>query len=340
MSLVTLLSTSGLSELSDLTQKQFSHLRAMVEPAAKPLFITEDLTSHGSEQKRYDEIDIDTFANLKRQGETTARAQANIGYNKTMRAKRFAKEIQLTWEYRRYAQDYALRAKSDFESLAHFVPQRFDLNLTHVFTFCTSSSYTDMDGETISMTTGDGFSLANSAHTLSASSLTYNNIVTGNPAFSQGALEVAENIYVSEILSNMGQKRVMKPNYIVTGDDTVTCRAVRQVLNSTADVDAAHAGVDNTYKGSYMHVKLPYLATTATGARDATKKRWWFLVAQYGNPSNSWQAYHGVFEQPNVKTPDGTAIDASRDTWTFGCRGSQGIALLGPRGFVASCPTN
>lgn len=30
-----------------------------------------------------------------------------------------------------------------------------------------------------------------------------------------------------------------------------------------------------------MHVELPYLATTATGLRDATKKRWWGLVSAY-----------------------------------------------------------
>ncbi len=340
MSLTTLLSTSSLPELSDLVMKQFSHQAMMVQPAAKQLFINEDLGSYNSPTKKYVEIDVDTFAGLKREGETTQRAQANIGYSKTMVAKRFAKEIEITWEYRRYAQDYATRAKSEFQSLTHYVPQRFDLNLTHIFTFCDSSSYTDRDGETVDMTCGDSLSLANSAHTLSASSVTYTNIVPGAPAFSQGALEVAENLFTSDIYSNLGEKRTMKPNIVVTGDDSVTCRAVRQLLNSTADVDTANSGITNTYKGKYMHVELPYLATTATGARDATKKRRWFLVAQYGNPSNSWQAYHGVFEQPNVKTPEGTGIDFSRDLWKFGARGSQGICLLSGRGFVASLVSN
>lgn len=340
MSLVTLLSTQGLPELSDLVIKQFSHQAAMVQPAAKQLFINEDLTSYGSQEKKYVEIDVDTFASLKREGETTVRARANIGYSKTMYAKRFAKEVQITWEYRRYAQDYAVRAKSDFQSLTHYVPQRFDLNLTHRFTFANATSYTDMDGESVDVSTGDGYALAYTAHTLSASSTTYNNIVTGNPAFSQGALEVAENLFVTDILSNMGEKRVLKPNYIVTGDDSPTCRAVKQVLQSTADIDANHEGVMNTFKGKYMHIVLPYLASTATGAADSTKKRWWFLIAQYGNPATSWQAYHGVFEQPNVKTPEGTGIDVQRDTWIFGTRGSQGICALSARGLVASLPTS
>lgn len=338
--LVTLLSTHGLPELSDLVMKQFSHLDEMVQPNAAQLFISEDLSSHGSDQKRYDEVDIDTFASLKRQGESAIRARANIGYSKTMTARRFAKEIEVTYEFRRYAQQYAKRVASDLQSLSHFVPNRFDLNLTHMFTFADATSYTDMDGESVDTTTGDAVAFASASHTLSASSSTYSNIVTGGPAISQGSLEVAENLYTTNILSNMGEKRVMKPNIIVTSDDAPTCRTVRQILESTSDIDAAHAGVMNTYGGKYRHVILPYLATTATGAADSTKKRRWVLVAQYGNPSNSLQAYHGVFEQPNVKTPEGTGIDFSRDTWLFGCRGSQGIALLSGRGAVFSLVVN
>lgn len=338
--LTTLLSTDALPELSDLTVKQFSHVNAMVQPVAAQLYINEDLSSSGSNLKRYDEVDVDTYANLKRQGENARRAQANIGYNKTMTARRFAKEIEITWEFRRYAQQWATKVRSDLQSLTHYIPNRFELNLTHILTFCDATAYTDMDGESVDITGGDGLALASTAHTLSASATTYNNIVTGAPAFSQGGLEVAEGIYVDQILSNMGEKRYLIPNYIFSGNNPPTCRAIRQVLNSTADVDAAHAGVENTYKGKYMHVVLPDLATTATGAPDSTKKRRWGLVAQYGSPSNSWQAYHGIFEQANVKTPEGTGIDFSADVWLFGCRGSQGIAVLSGRGMAVSLVAN
>ena len=195
-----------------------------------------------------------------------------------------------------------------------------------------------MDGETITTTTGDALALVYSTHTLAHSSTTYSNNVSGNPAFSQGALESAESLFVSDILSNFGERRVMVPNTIVTSDDPTTCRAVAQVLQSTADVDAAQSGVVNTYKGKYRHVALPYLATSATGARDSTKKRYWFLVSATGNANTGWQAYHGVFETMNLKTPTAgsNGEDFSNDDWKFGVRGSHSIATLSGRGLVGS----
>jgi hypothetical protein len=130
-------------------------------------------------------------------------------------------------------------------------------------------------------------------------------------------------------------------NKIVTADDPTTMRAVRQILESTADIDAAHEGVVNTYKGKYSHVALPYLATSATGARDATKKKYWFLLAQYGSPQNSWQSYYGVFENENLKVPapGNNGEDFSNDDWLYGTRGSMGQVTLSARGLVCSLAT-
>lgn len=339
----TWLNTVTLPEFSNLVMKQFSHQKDMIVPAAAQLFIQEDLTGWGSDSKRYDEVDVQTFAKLKKQGEDSSKAKAGVGYNKTMYARRYAMEINVSWEFRRYSQQYATQVKSDLVSLNHFIPQRFELNLSHVLTFATSSSYTDMDGETIATTCGDTNVLAYSAHALAfTSATTYRNRVSGDPAFSQGALEAAESLFVSDILSNFGERRVMKPNVIFTSDDPSTCRAVRQVLNSTADVDAAHAGVENVFKSKYRHVELPYLATSSTGARDSTKKRWFGLAAAYGSPSNSWQAYFGTFENANVKTPaaGNNGEDFSNDDWKYGTRGSMGSCVLSGRGLVMSCPTS
>lgn len=342
MAFATWLNTATLPELSDLTMKQFSHQMSLIQPAAAQLFIQEDLTSWGSDTKRYDEVDVDTFAKLKRQGENAQKGRVGIGYTKTMQARRYALEINVSWEFRRYSQQYAGRVKADLTNLNHYIPQRTELNLSHYFAFATSTAYTDMDGESIDVTTGDTFGLAYSAHTLKYSTTTYRNRVSGDPAFSQGSLELAESLFVSDILSNFGDRRVLEPNIIFSSDDPTTCRAIRQVLQSSADVDAAHAGVENVFKGKYRHVKLPYLATTATGARDATKKRWWGILAQYGTPGNSFQAYYGIFETANLKTPSAgnNGEDSSNDDWKFGTRGSMGATVLAGRGAVMSCPTN
>lgn len=331
------LNTITLPEFNDLTKKQFIFHNENVKPAVAQLYNYEDLTSLNEASKRYDELDIETFANTKKEGEDAKKSKAGVGYNKIMYAKRVAKEIDISWEMRRYGQEY--KVKNNLYSLNNFVPNRVELDLTHRLSFATSSSYTDMDGETIDTTTGDGQVAAYSAHTLAFSSDTYRNRVTGDPAFSQSGLELAEELFVSNILSNFGERRVMMPDVIFSTDNPSTVNDIRKVLESTADVDSAHAGVTNVYAKKYRHVILPYLATTATGGRDSTKKRWWGLIA---TGANGTQMYYGVFEVPNMKTPapGNNGEDMHNDNWTYGCRGSHGSVIVSARGMVMSCPTS
>lgn len=335
----TLLNTITLPEFSDLVMKQFSHVSQLITPRARQLFIYEDLTAWPSQFKRYDEVDTEIYGRLMREGENAAKARAGVGYNKTMTARRFAREIDITWQMRRYGNTH--KVKSELYTMNHFIPQREELNLSHILSFCSSTSYVDMDGETIDLTVGDGLALLSTVHTLAFSTTTYSNRVSGDPVFSQGALELAENLAVSDVLSNFGARRVLNFNTIVTSDDRPTSRAVDQVLQSTADVDAAHSGVVNLYKNSYVHVELPYLATTATGARDSTKRRWWFIVAA-GQGVMGWQAYFGEFEKMNLKmpSPGNNLENGHNDNWTYGVRGSHGIVALSGRGLIGSLPVS
>lgn len=337
----TLLNTVTLPEMTDLIRKQFVQVQQMVVPAAKPLFITDPIGKGQGNTKRYDEIDTQTFARLKRQGESAKKAAVGVGYNVTMTKKRIAMEIDITQEQRdenRYAEVGSL-----ITSLTHFCPQRVELDMTHRFTFCSATSYVDLDGETVDVSVGDTLQLAYSAHTLKFSSLTYSNRVSGDPIFSRGGIEAAEALTVTNVLSNFGERRVISYNTIVTGDDPNTVNTVKQFLNSMADVTAVQAGIENIYKGKYRHVVLPYLATTATGARDSTKERQWFLVSA-GLGVNGWQAYYGVWEPAHLKDQSmdetGTNHDYSRDIWTFGTRAGYGLAVVSGRGFVASLPTS
>ena len=337
----TLLNTVTLSEFVDLTRREWSLNQEMVSVGnAKQLFITSDETANTGNSRIYHEADTETFGELKREGEDAKKAQVGVGYNITVTAKRIAKEIDITWEMRRY--NRYPEVEGQLTALNHFCPQRMELDLTHRFTFASSTSYTDLDGDTVATAMGDTYALCYATHGLAFSSSTYRNRVSGDPLMSQGALEAAELLTVTNLLSNFGERRVMNFNTIITGDDPNTCRTVRQILESTADIDAVQSGILNTYKGSYRHVILPYLATTATGAYDSTKRRWWFLGAIGNGSSMSWQAYCGVWENPNLKTPavGNNLEDGHNDNWTFGTRAAYGIAALSGRGLIGSLPTS
>jgi len=128
--------------------------------------------------------------------------------------------------------------------------------------------------------------------------------------FSTGALEAAQLLGVTNILSNFGERRVLNFNTIISGDDPNTCREIKKTMNSTADVDQNNSGVINTYMNTFEHVTLPYLSTTATGAIDSTKRRWWGIVAA-GQGVRGWQAYYGIWEAPHLKAPSSSAWNDS-----------------------------
>lgn len=333
------LNTVTLPEFTDLVEKEFALSQQMVDTGvARSLFIVDDITANTGDTRRYDEVDTETYASLKREGEAAVKANVNVGYTKTLTVRRFAKEIEITWEMRRYNKKPEVMGQ--LQSLNHFCSQRMELDLTHRLTFATSTSYTDKDGETVTTTTGDGLALANASHTLSASSSTYRNRVSGDPVFSQGALESAEELGVTNIFNNFGERRVKNFNVIFSGDNPSTVRDIRQVLESTADIDAGHEGVKNVYMNKYRHVVLQQLATTATGAHDSTKKKWWGIVAA-GQGVNGWQAYLGVAEMPNLKTPaaGNNGEDVHTDNWFYGVRCAYGIVTLNGIGLIMSCPS-
>lgn len=335
-----LLNTITLPEMTDLIRRKWVTNQKMYTPVAEQVYIVDPIGKGQGNSKIYNEIDTETYARLKRQGEAVAKANAGVGYNKTMYKKRVGIEIDITQEMRdenRYTEVGTL-----ITSLTHFCPQREELDATHRLTFGTATSMTDMDGETVDLTGGDALAVFSTAHTLKFSALTWSNRVTGDPIFSQGALEAAELLTTTDILSNFGENRTMEFNTIITGNDPTTTNQVKQFLNSTADVNQSNSGVMNVYKNKYKHLVLPRLATTATGANDPAKRRYWFL-ASIGLMAEGLQAYKGVWEAPHMVALPGTGNnmeDAHRDIWSYGTRSGYGYCFVSGRGIIGAFPTN
>lgn len=333
----SLLNTVSFSGMTDLIRKEWVKTQEMVKPVAKQIYITQPVAKGNGNTKRFDEVDTQTYAKIKREAEAVSKASVGIGYNVTMTKKRIGMEIDITKEMRdenRYPEVGSL-----ITNLTHFCPQRIELDATHRLTFGTAVSYTDMDGETVATTGGDGLAIFSAVHTLKYSSLTWNNIVTGNPVFSRGGLEAAELIATTDILSNFGERRVITFNTIITGDDPTTVNAVKQFLGSTSDVDQNNSGVMNIYQNKYKHLILPQLATTATGAVDSTKRKYWFL-ASLGMGMNGLQAYYGEWEAPNMVPTGGNMENPHTDVWSYGTRAGYGFVFVSGRGIIGSFPSS
>jgi hypothetical protein len=335
---VSEINLASLPELVSLTRQKFVEGPMLVEDymAVRGLYISDDMPKNAGNTKKYNEIDGETYASNKAEGEDNSKARVIMGYNVTMTKKRVSKEIDITYEARnenRYPE-----VVGSLTDLSTFTRQRMTLDLTHRLTFCTATSYTDMDGDTVSTVVGDGLQLVYSTHTLSSAATTFSNVITGNPLFSPGAFQVARKLTTNQIFSHFGERRVMKFDTVVTTDDPATIDEVRKLMRSTSDPTQNNPGVVNVQANMFKHVILPRLATTATGAADSTKDKYWGYIATTGAPQNRWQAYFGMWEQPNMATPapGNNGEDFHNQNWSFATYAGYGIAVVSPRGILWS----
>lgn len=333
MPAVSQISLASFSELADTTQRMVASWPDLIDELAevRSLYQTMDIPRGTGNQRTVWELEGEMFARFKNEGEDASKARVIKGYSKTGYIRRFAAEIDITWEAREQGKDQEIITR--LTNLSTFAPSRMALDLTHRLTFHAATSYTDMDGETVDTSMGDGYAMSYAAHTLTGSALTYTTVVTGNPAFSQGGFEVAQEVANVNILDNFGNMRNLNFNTVVIHNDPATIREARQLNNSTADNTQNNSGVVNTYKNMFKLVVLPRLATTASGAYDSTKKKQWHYVA-----AGQWQAYFSLFEAPNLKKPMSmnNGEDLHNDDWTFGVRVAYMILVVSAKGIVTS----
>lgn len=286
----------------------------------------EDIPANTGDTKRFSEIDLEEYASNKNEWDQSDQALVQQGHTKDMVFKRVSKDISITYEMR--TQNKYTEVVRRLTNLAKLIPNRMDLDLAHRITFATDTSYTDKDGATVDTTTGDSLAWASTAHTLTGSATTYRNILAGNPQFSKGSLESIEKLGVEETFNNFWEKMAMNFDVIFCSDDPNTNNNIDEVINSTASPDGLNEGVINVNQGRYRKVRIPRLATTATGAVDSTKAKRWGII----DAGNS-DFMMGITERPRLKTPalGNNGEDFSTDDWNFGARWGYGIVVVSGR---------
>lgn len=297
----------------------------LVKPAAEQIYEAYSVTEMTSE---HSQIDNPGFARRKNQGDRYTIGSPKQGYSITLSQTRIGLMEEVTWEMRKY--DKYREIFKLMRGLGESTAQRKELDLTHQLTFgMTGTSYTNMDGETVSTTTGDGLAIFSTVHTITGSSATFSNKMTA--AFSRAALEEAEGLF-TRMVNHNGQKVTVTPDTIITSDDPATVNLVKEFLKSTMAPDTAN-GATNVYASKYKHLVLPYLATTATGAIDTTKVGYWFLADLAHT-----DAILEVSEEPNFVAPNvgGNGEDFETDGWKFKSSASYDYGFLDPKFIVGS----
>jgi len=328
------INSNSLPQFTDLVRRNFTYnLESMPQVMRTSGMVVEDpLEQNTWEFKRYAErLHRNQYGSRRDEGDTAKQATIQYGYEKDLQVHTVALEVSITKRMR-------VAGKSQdmidaVTNLSTVCPSSIDLDLSHRITFAHETSYVDRDGNTITTTVWDGLAWASASHTLTGSATTYNNIVTGNPQFSKGALENAQKLAVEESYNNIGEKMVVNCNIIFSTDDPNTCNQIKELLNSTADVSTDNSGTFNVYSNALKHVELPRVATTAAGAVDTTKRKYWGIYSSMDS-----DFYFSTLEAPYLKTPtDGNnGEEFSSENWNYLAGTTYGIAIVTGRAIKIS----
>lgn len=271
----------------------------------------------------FSEIDQEEYLHFKGESEQARRQKVQQGYTVTMTSYRVAGNIGISYEMR--TQNKYPEVVRRLTQAARQGPNTIDLDLSHRIGFGTATTYTDRDGRTVTIATGDSLSLFNTAHTLRGSSTTWRNRLANNPQLSKGSLELIERQAIENTYNQFGEKKVIPFDILWTTDDPITVNVAMEYLRSVAAPDFANSGVTNVYKAKYKHVILPRVATAADGSPDTTKRRYWGISS-----SAYTSAYLGIWEEPHMIPPSAgsNAEDVQTDDWDFRIRAGYGIAWV------------
>jgi hypothetical protein len=313
------------------TKIEFKKGYEYIQPVARQLYNVRQVGGGMGDIFRVEEIDGPGLASRFTEGADVPNGQINLGYSKNVQVYRIGESIVITWWLRHHGK-YA-EMMENVRKLGEAVAERMELDLTHRFTFATATSYSDKDGNTVSTTGGDGLAMLSTSHTVTGVSSTYRNRVAGNPQFSAGALEAAENIGNQQMIDNAGRRVFPRYDTIVTGSDVVQQHVIQKVINSLAPVDALNSNVMNPHRNKYKLLVLKFLDSTATSVYDSSKNKYWFLV-----DSSNTGLYCYVTENPHMTapTPGGAGDNFFNENWTFKATSTYGIELLQPRGIIGS----
>lgn len=177
---------------------------------------------------------------------------------------------------------------------------------THVgFSFAFSSSYTDAEGNTISNGIAKGSeAIYADTHTMADGSIFDNLQATPSP-LSEPTLRTIQDLTVDLLDENglpINSWGLSGDLVLWTSTDTPVCHAAQRLTEQEWNYQTSNRDM-SVFKGVYRHQKLVYLATTASGARDTTKEKF------YGILDMRYMKDGAIFANHTLPMPEGPFTD-------------------------------
>lgn len=334
-----LVSTMSVPAIQDLIKKSFAKEQHTKNPEIRRVFIKES-AGWESNAKRVHEFDRERFAEQKVEGQSSAQRGVAQGYfkdviRKTVSITRVVSGEAYQGLTAHKLAEYSMQTKKDVED-------KIELDMRNYLGYSTgATSYTDNGGFVVDLTVGDGFAVFHNAHTLKHSTDTYSNILSGDPSLTNVAMENAEDYFEYNVKDNFGQNVEMTPDTLITSRKAIMVNRVARLFGSVSpesieNTANANAGVTNTYKDKYTHLKIRF-DVDSTGKTNSAWSFYWFLASLSGMAEERFQAYYVSWLSPMVAPPE---VDQDKWILSYTARACYGIAAVSGKGILVSKATS
>lgn len=216
-------------------------------------------------------------ARRRNEGSDAYKGDLKQGYNATFTQQEIALQEDVTKQMRMF--DKYEQIMQRMRKLGRGAERRMELDIASLLSNAWSTSYTNLDGETVTTSTPDGKALIDSGHTVSGTSDTFSNEISStHDPISVDVLEDLEELFNNFLDTADGRVHPVMPDTIITGRHAPTVHQVRRILNS--ELLAGTANNDTNSFREYNHLIVPFLdLNPATEQRDSNKKQYCFLAA-------------------------------------------------------------
>jgi len=249
-------------------------------------------------------------AKRRNEGDDATKGEPKQGYTKSFSQTEIALQGDVTKQMRMFDKYDEIMMR--MRELGRSTRRRMELDIASLLSYAWSTSYTNMDGETVTTSTPDGLTLIDASHTPNGTSDVWSNeLGSTHDAISHDTLEALIQLFNNFLDDGDGRHIPVQPTHIITGTHVPTMHEVKRILGSmqrpsTGDNDT------NVNKGILQHLVVPFLDFNAsTEARDSAKAQYCF-VANLGRDRNGFRME--VSQQPRLEAPD-QVFESS--TWQF-----------------------
>ena len=309
------------SALTDATRRSFSIGFAMERMGGRALFDVQD--NGGLRVEVFNSAVMDDFAHETADGENFYENESVYGDQLTMTQAQMTSSTEVTRGVQQFDQYNVLEAVEEAEGLGRNHSNKIEQDIQQFVKNGATGSYTNIDGDVVTVQSADAVSLFNNSHTVNGASTLYDNL--DSTAFGQTGLEAMENLF-RNFLNHEGQRANRIANTIFSTTESGLINLIKEYRNATGHVEDAARGI-NTRVGKYDHISMEYLDATTSGAPDTATANYWGLAVRKGKNLKFRVSTRPIIYEPRVTERSRNLLLQACDWHAVGVEDAIDIAL-------------